>query len=210
MNNYEVFLINKSTNTDLLHYLIQLAQNTKYFSMDTELDSKTNKPSLIQFEFIHEHLSTVVLVEVCHLPVHKQSLIFWLIRSIFKYIFQYGKIIYSWGDPVKELSKFLIYDLFSSYTLYEPERINLQDEFKKWHYQKYGFYAASGDLWGLQAAIADRFEQFLDKSQTLNTWSRGLQRHNNNKIQSMINYAVNDCLSVTKLAHHMVKIIVRI
>ena len=28
--------------------------------------------------------------------------------------------------------------------------------------------------WGLQAAIVEQFNQFLDKTETLNKWSRGL------------------------------------
>ncbi len=89
MNNYEVFLINKSANIDLLHYLIQLTQNTTYFSFDTELDLFTSRPALIQIEFIHKHFSIIILVETCYLPSRKRSsLSVWLIRSVFKSIFQ--------------------------------------------------------------------------------------------------------------------------
>ena len=55
--------------------------------------------------------------------------------------------------------------------------------------------------WGLQNAIYKMYKQLLDKSQRLNAWSQGLYRRAyNRKIQSMIQYAANDCLSATKLA----------
>ena len=207
VHDYEVFFVNRSSNTNLLHYLIQLAQNTKFFSVDTEGDKYTNKPALIQLEFINETISTVVLVEVCQLPYDQQSLTFWLIRSLFRFLFQHTKCIYSWGDAMKELAQFTNYDLFNIDALQKPKIINLQSKFLSWHYAKTKFYATNLLPWGLQAAIADQFKQFLDKTETLNTWSQGLDQcytHSyRDKIQSMIQYAVNDCLAITKLAIHM-------
>ena len=85
--------------------------------------------------------------------------------------------------------------------------IDLQAEFKAWHTAKYGTILIGGHKWGLQAAIADTYRQFLDKSQTWNVWSRGLYRANDKdytvKLLSMIEYAVRDCLAVTKLAYTM-------
>ena len=204
---YEVFFLHRSSNTNVLHHLIQLAQNTTFFSVDTEGDKYTNRPALIQLEFINETISTVVLVEVCQLPSDQKSLVFWLIRSLFIFIFQRTTTIYAWGDALKELAKFVDYNLYNVDTLQEPTMINLQSHFLHWHYAKNKFYATNLQLWGLQAAVADQFEQFLDKTETLNTWSRGLDRLHadryKDKIQSMIQYAVNDCLAVTKLAIHM-------
>lgn len=214
-NDYEVFLVNHSTDFNILHDLIQLAQNTKYFAVDTEGDFVSNTPSLIQVEFIHNQRSTVVLVEVCHLPAYQEpsSLAFWLIRSLFKFIFQANNVILSWGSHIAEFVKFLDHNLFTVEMLYEPKPIDLQDQFRDWHYSKYGFYATGGNQWGLQAAVADQFDEYLDKTQRLNRWSRGLDceahgRHNP-KVRAMINYAVNDCLAVTKLARrmHMIKVI---
>ena len=66
------------------------------------------------------------------------------------------------------------------------------------------FYKTGAHPWGLQAAMADEFEQFLDKNETLNIWSRGLYRPDHkmysHKMISMIYYAIDDCLAVTKLA----------
>ncbi|CAF1529558.1 unnamed protein product [Rotaria sordida] len=73
MNDYEVYLINRSANTNLLHYRIQLSQKTRYFSIDTESDRSTYRPSLIRVEFIHQDLSAVILFEVCHLQREEQS-----------------------------------------------------------------------------------------------------------------------------------------
>ena len=75
-NNYEIYLVNKSTNNNLLHDLIRLVQSTKYFTIDTESDLYTICPALIQIEFIHRNVSTVILVETCHLPMNQQSLRF--------------------------------------------------------------------------------------------------------------------------------------
>ncbi|CAF3600157.1 unnamed protein product [Rotaria sp. Silwood2] len=108
---------------------------------------------------------------------------------------------------LKELSQFIEYDLFTSEILDQSIFINLQDRFKIWHYEQYGYYQTGKNLWGLQAAIKDTYEQYLDKSERLNIWSRGLHHREitktENKIQTMIEYATNDCLAVTKLAYTM-------
>ncbi|CAF1399379.1 unnamed protein product [Rotaria sordida] len=152
MNDYEVYLINHSANTNLLHYRIQLSQKTCYFSIDTESDRSTYRPSLIRLEFIHQDLSAVILFE--------------------------EKIIYSWGDAIKELSKFIHYHLFTMNTLNQPKFINLQNDFKIWYSRKNPTTVTNSDLWGLQHAIVDQFQQFLDKTETLNRWSHGLDRPN--------------------------------
>ena len=65
-------------------------------------------------------------------------------------------------------------------------------------------------IWSLQMAIVYACQEFLDKSRTKSKWSRNLYIVNNNQslvmnakqnniIQEMIQYAVNDCLAVTKL-----------
>ncbi|CAF4630506.1 unnamed protein product, partial [Rotaria sp. Silwood2] len=64
--------------------------------------------------------------------------------------------------------------------------------------------------WSLQMAIAYAFHEFLDKSRTKSRWIRNLDITNNNRssvvnlkvnriVEEMIEYAVNDCLAVTKL-----------
>jgi hypothetical protein len=86
--------------------------------------------------------------------------------------------------------------------------IDLQSEFKEWHKGKHhGFNALGRNKWSLQYAIVNTYGQFLNKKEKLNIWSRGLYRRNdeeyNEKLLSMIKYAINDCLAVTKLAYTM-------
>ncbi|CAF1033996.1 unnamed protein product, partial [Rotaria magnacalcarata] len=167
-------------------------------------DLHPKQSSLIQVEFISQHISTIILVEVCRLPTDQQQLKFWLIKSIFKYIFQEKNTMYIWGDPIKELSTFVTYGLFTSDEFQIEKLVNMQHKFKKWFRRQYQFDPTGGNLWGLQPAILATYGEFLDKTETLNIWNRGLgqpNQYNNAKIQSMICYAVNDCLAVTKLAH---------
>ena len=58
LNNYEIHLVNKSTDINLLHNLIRLAQSMKYFTIDADSDIYTNCPALIQIEFIDQNIST--------------------------------------------------------------------------------------------------------------------------------------------------------
>ena len=207
LNKYQTYSINQSTDTHLLHDLIRLAQHTTYFTIDTESDIYTFKPSLIQIEFIHQDLSTILIFEMCHMPNRKEeeeSLVFWLIRSLFRSIFRSTSIIHSWGDAVSELAPFIIYGLFTMDSVQQPTIIDVQNEFNQWYSGKvYGFQKLQKN-WSLQAAIANIYNQFLDKSETLNVWSRGLYCRNTGvssvKLASMINYVINDCLAVTKLA----------
>ena len=187
LNNYEIHLVNRATEINLLHYLILSAQSTKYFTIDTESDLYINCPALIQIEFIDQILSTDILVETCHLPVNQQSLKFWLIRSIFKFILQPTKTIFAQGSPIDELKRFLVCGLYTNETIYEPNIVCIQDEFKLWHFKQVHFYETGHHPWGLQNAIYHMYKQFLDKSQRLNTWSHGLYHQTyNRKIQSMI------------------------
>ncbi|CAF4675914.1 unnamed protein product, partial [Rotaria magnacalcarata] len=62
-NQYELYLVNRTADTDALHHLIQLAQNVEYFTIDTEADLHPKQSSLIQVEFISQHISTIILVE---------------------------------------------------------------------------------------------------------------------------------------------------
>jgi hypothetical protein len=202
----EIYLVNQFTNIDLLHYFILLAQSTRQFTIDTQSDWHTHRAALIQIELIHEHRSTILLVEVCHLPRQEQdSFVFWLIQSMFKSIFQRENRIYVWRDLIQELTHFLNSNLFTMDMLKMPDYIDLQENFKQWHTGKMDFNIIGRDKWGLQAVIGLIYGQFLDKSETLNIWSRPFYRYNNDttKLLSMIQYAVNNCLAVTKLAHTM-------
>jgi len=117
LNDTHIVLVNKATDTNILHELVRMAQSTKYFSIDTESDLFTSCPALIQIEFIDPNFSTIILIETCHLPADKKSLKFWLIQSIFKYILAERKTIFCWGCPIDELRKLLIYDLYKEEAL---------------------------------------------------------------------------------------------
>ena len=199
-------MVNRFTNARMLHHLIELAKQTTYFSVDTESDVFTNRPALIQVEFIQQAGSTVALIETCHLPADRQSLCFWLIRSLLKFILHPSNVIYTWGNVTEELLRFLPYGLFSGETICELNAVDIQAKFNLWYDQSVQSKPDGRLRWGLQAAIAETFDEFLDKRQTWNIWSRGLydprrQHRYDSKVQSMINYATNDCLAVTKLAY---------
>jgi hypothetical protein len=200
-----IILVNRFTDTILLHTIIDAAKKCTHFSVDTESDLHTQRPALIQVELIDTDVSLVILVEVCHLPSDKRSLIFWLIRAIFNFILRSGKMIYAWGNATAELSKFLRYGLFTAEQLAQPTPINVEAHFRDWYRLHFGDAPSHGNTWSLLSAIANLFHERLDKRETLNQWSRGLDRLPRdacfNKVQRMISYAANDCLAVTKIAY---------
>lgn len=101
LNNYRYYLVNQSTNTDLIHDLIRLVETCQSFTIDTEFDYyNQSRPALIKIQLIDTYLSTIILVEACHMPSNRFSIKFWLIRSIFKKIFDETKIIYVWGNLI--------------------------------------------------------------------------------------------------------------
>ncbi|CAF2889477.1 unnamed protein product [Rotaria sp. Silwood2] len=229
LNDYHIHHINQSTSPILLHDLIEQARKTTRFTIDTEDDYYTHQPALIQIEFIQDK-SIILLIQINHLP-HSSSVVFWLIRSLLKVIFNSLNVIYSWGDAKDELSKFIPSRLLSSETLREINNMNIQKIFKNWHDRKpqrqcilvsldavnrlctYSRKSTTNfnHKWSLQMAIAYAFHEYLDKSRTKSRWSRNLDMTNDNHrsfvvnlkvnriVQEMIEYAVNDCLAVTKL-----------
>ena len=213
-NQPNIYLIHRFTDSNILHDLIRLAQRTKFYSIDTESDRFTRRPALIQIEFIDQTASVVILVETCHLPLQQQSLTFWLIRSLLKFIFVPSNVIYSWADAKKELADFVRYGLFAFDTVQQLHVFDVQAEFKRWYSSTYAHHPTGTHPWALQVAISTMFDEFLDKTETLNRWSRGLFRYcvpdgHDSKLASMIKYAVNDCLAVTKLACRIGEQVVR-
>jgi len=228
LNDCQIYLINQSTSTMVVHNLIEMARKTTRFTIDTEHDYETHEPALIQIEFIQTN-SIVLIIETCHLP-HVSSVLFWLIRSLLQIIFQSSNIIYSWGDLKVELSDFIHCGLFCLNTVRQLSIKDIQRYFKKWYNKTFVHQCGlpsfhddhhlctclyrpvkdKNNQWSLQKAIAYTFLEFLDKSRTKSDWSRRLSRRNIQQY-SMINkpimrnhedlilYAVNDCLAVTKL-----------
>lgn len=227
VNDHQVHIINHSTPTSLLPDLILLARQTVTFTIDTEQDYYTHQPALIQIEFV-QMTSVVILVETCHLP-HRDSILFWLIRCLFKAIFQPNKLFLGWGDIIDELTSFIDYGLFSSSLLKDITTIDVQARFKVWYNDNYPHNCHLSpsvddhitcicshrpvknlnDKWSLQKAIAYLFNEFLDKTRTKSDWSRRLEskdvrrysitNRKENESRELIAYAVNDCLAVTKL-----------
>lgn len=227
VNDHQVYLVNQSTSTSLMHHLIELAKQTVTFTVDTERDYYSHQPALIQIEFV-QMTSVVILVETCHLP-HPASILFWLIRSLFKVIFQSDKLILAWGDVIDELIPFIDYGLFSSSLIQNITSIDVQTRFKTWYNQTYPHQCHLSpsvddhitcicshrpvknlnDQWSLQKAIAYVFDEFLDKTRTKSNWSQSLDfkdvrchpitNRREKDSRELISYAVNDCLAVTKL-----------
>lgn len=226
LNPHHIYHINRSTPSMLLHNLIRLARTTSRFTIDTEKDVYLQVPSLIQIEFIRNE-SIIILIEVCHLP-HESSVLFWLIRSLLKVILDQQKIIFSWGDLTDELMDFCPTPLFSSTMLQTINYIDVQHNFKVWCHRTFSeddlmiciqnnlvrdYASITNDeinhKWSLQMAIAFAFDEFLDKSSTKCNWSRPLdvmlvygymvRKRSDRHVLKMIDYAVNDCLAVTKL-----------
>jgi hypothetical protein len=116
-----------------------------------------------------------------------------------------SNVIYSWADVKKELVDFVRYGLFAFYTIKQLNVVDVKAKFKRWYSSTYADNPTGTHPWALQVAISTMFDEFLDKTETLNRWSRGLSLGcapdgHNSKLASMIQYAVNDCLAVTKLA----------
>jgi hypothetical protein len=184
-----------------MHDLIYLAQKTRRFTIDTQFDKGTGRPSLIQIEFNNEVLSIVGLVEACHLPTDRDSLSFWLIRSLFKFVLQPTKVIYSWGSVAEALAPFVQYGYFTN----DTQNIDVQHEFRSWYRDFDPEGCANQPRWLLTSALAASTDEYLDETERSNVWSLGLFPYNAahgdlQKIGRLVNYASNRCLAITKLA----------
>lgn len=201
---YRIVLINHRTHTILLSDLIYLTRRTKHFSIDTESNVDDNRPALIQIEMIQSYSSTVLLFEVYHIPTDRSSLQFWYIRSLLKAILQSSNTFYAWGDGAAELRMFLSYGLFTVDMIEQLNMKNIQSSFKNWFVRSSRWYTSRRPIWGLQSAILELFDEYLDKRETLNIWRQDLSIFVDcdmfDKKCAMIDYAVKDCLAVTKIA----------
>jgi hypothetical protein len=188
-----------------MHELIHLAQKTKRFTIDTQFDKCTGRPSLIQIEFNNEVLSIVALVEACHLPTDGTSLSFWLIHSLFRFVLQTSKVIYSWGSVAEALDPFVQYGYFTNETLKQLQNTDVQHEFSSWYREFDPNGCANQRRWQLTSALAASTDEYLDESEQSNVWSFGLFPCNAaqwdlQKIGRLVNYASTRCLAITKIA----------
>ncbi|WP_233601883.1 hypothetical protein, partial [Corallococcus sp. AB038B] len=121
-----------------------MARQTTQFIIDTEHDYWTHEPSVIQIQFIHTN-SVVLLVEIFHLPPHS-SVLFWLIRSLLKVVFQPANVLFAWVDLLFELSDFVHSALFSFDAICQMNTIDVQCCFKEWYNQRFPHTCGLGAL----------------------------------------------------------------
>lgn len=215
---YELIFINSLTGFFGILRLIELAQQTTSFTMDTELDGSSSRPALVQVQFHStaqkDSKITIIIFEMLHLPP-MNSVLYQQIERLVQTIFHSYKTFLVWGEGTDELSKFQVYPLFQSTAMYTLHFVNVQEKFKLWCNDQ------QRQAWALQLAVAQTFGQFLDKSWTRSNWGVGLDvrlyqnlRLNelNYNVKSslteaedqirlrLIKYAVDDCFATTKLA----------
>lgn len=134
----KIFIINKLTNRHLLHDIIHLAQQTNNFLINVNYGVvRKNKGDRIEIEFLGKNISTIILVQINHLPKQKDSLQFFLIRSIFKFVFDTKKNICYLPDASTNIKNMLKYELFNIEMLEQVNSIEVStDKFKEWNYQQ--------------------------------------------------------------------------
>ncbi|CAF1914360.1 unnamed protein product [Rotaria magnacalcarata] len=224
---FEQYFINfRTTNSTLIHLIDQI-KSTSVFTLDTEsilIPYRPNAPALIQVQIIlSESFSSVVLIEMCHLPrAHEHT--FTLVKQFFQTLFNTDKNIFIWG-AISELHNFCSYNLFTYEQLYLCNPINLQNEFKDHWNEQHPHQPTTStstnypeciceeclglqktNTWSLQNAVAFELSQWLDKRQTTSNFDIGLDPtlyHFNSAEtehrQSLIRYAVYDCLSMQQI-----------
>ncbi|CAF1589664.1 unnamed protein product [Didymodactylos carnosus] len=224
---FEQHHITYNTSIQTLNQLIHIAIHTQLYTLDTESVLRRyqhNEPALIQIQLIRpHHLSTILLVEVQHLPpIHSEE--FGKIQDLFSAILVGKNTIYVWGE-LSELDSFVKFGLFSHQQLLLPEAINQQNEFKLFWQSAHPHQPSAsadcrceqclldkldGETWSLQDAMAHTLEVWLDKRLTIAPFDIGLDlslQHNNNSQQEfryqMIRYVRNDCLAMEKLMEFM-------
>ena len=135
--------------------------------------------------------------------------------------------IYSWGNLKDELEDFYQYKLFDENDINHVNGRNIQDEFKQYFNTTYptspDIKLKSNEPYSLQFAISNTFNEWLTKRYTLGNFGCGLDlalhtitvprqfmymqeqviKDEKEIRQLLINYALNDCLGVTKLVNKL-------
>ncbi|CAF3020466.1 unnamed protein product [Rotaria socialis] len=111
---YDIYFINTCTTLHEFKHLINIAQQTNFFTIDTESDYLTNIPALIQIYFLNgQHiLSPLLLIEAQFLP-NEPSCYFSNLQELFSSILRSDAHIYCWGSIIPELTPFLCFNFFS-------------------------------------------------------------------------------------------------
>ncbi|CAF1336291.1 unnamed protein product [Rotaria sordida] len=109
--------IHRRTSESHLYGIIHKISKVHLYTIDTEANKPTRQyphslPALIQIQAIHdENCSTVIIIEVQHLPPASSSL-FHSIQQLCQMIFSSSNKIMAWGDVKKELGPFEDFNLF--------------------------------------------------------------------------------------------------
>lgn len=133
---FSYYLLNRTTTIETLTDLLDLASQISLYSLDTENDSRKNRPALIQIEFVNDEHAIVILVELFHLPPPDTHLFHGFI-SLFQSILSSKNTIQTWGNLTDELSPFTIYGLFNGENIQRSVNRNVQDLFKSWYNEKH-------------------------------------------------------------------------
>lgn len=179
---YQCFFINRETSDDILDDLIEYAEVTTNYTIDTEGQSRRPPqhpdPALLQIEFVHRnHPSIVILIETLHLP-SQSSTSFKKIRNLCRIIFSNNNVISSWGGSEKELEKLYRFNLFDHNNITHIKQEDIQGNFKIEFHRKYPtspyVHLKQNETYSLQMAIFIVFKQWLDKRMTLADWGCGI------------------------------------
>ena len=232
LSSYRHYHVHKNTPMDVLDDLIDYAKVVNNYTIDTEDQlepSSPSTPALIQIEYVWEHNPSILLIiDMMYLPKQNEPT-FGKIKQLLKIIFSNNHTIYLWGPIEKELKHFYKFELFdkSDINCTCIKERNIQDEFTSYYNQNYpsspSIKLKTKETYSLQFAIYKTFNQWLTKRFTLANFGCGLDlalntisvprkftnireqilKDEEEFRQLMINYALNDCLSVTKLVHQL-------
>jgi hypothetical protein len=222
---HEIIFINRVTTKETLIRLIQIVNDSKIFTLDTEsvrILHESNKPALIQLQIItSETFSIILIIEARHLPRIDQHE-FQLIKKLFDLLFQSNKTIFIWGT-IDELIPFIQYQLFTRNQIYLSNNKNTQLDFQEYWSKKYKHQQQSlttntlckcqtclgiqpGNIWALQMAVAMQINRWLDKRFTCKPFDIGLDprlcKLDNKQMefrQQMCNYAAYDCDAIYQI-----------
>ena len=212
---YHVVFLNKRTDIETAHSLMNHVQDCRGFIFDTESDTSNYELALIQIQTFPRKLPVyVILLELAHLPP-QESTLHLAFKQFFQLVFKPDNMLFAWGQLDKEIYPALHYNLFTwpiSSTI-----INVQSEFRHWYNWARSHCEVCcpqttcschepdpylpHEQWSLQKALIYTSGLFLDKSMTLGRWAAGLQSSQSSlskaKQTKLILYAIHDCFATT-------------
>ncbi|CAF1587901.1 unnamed protein product [Rotaria magnacalcarata] len=202
---FEQLFINFRTTDSTLIHLIDQIKSTTVFTLDTEsvlIPYQPNAAALIQVQIIlSESVSSVELIEMCHLPRAYEHT-FTLVKQFFQTLFNADNNIFIW-ENINELHSFCSYNLFTYDQLDLCNPINLQNAFKTHWNEQHPHQPTTSSASINYSDLAFELSEWWDKRQTTSSFDIGLDptlyHFNSAEIehrQSLVRYAVYDCLSM--------------